>query len=296
MTLRPGLSSSLRVAPGLAGTVTLMALLGVPGPALGHGGHADRIAALDTQIETSPGDAILWVDRAAIHLDHADFEAALSDLDRAAELDAGLAEVEAFRGRVLLRLGRMSQADAALVRALALRPGDVPALLVRARVREALRQPIAAAADYSEVIALAPRPGPEPYLERARVLTAAGERHWAEALAGLEQGRERLGSLLALELAALELELRLERVDAALQRLERATAHFARQEHWLVRRAEILVRAGRSDEAYASYAKALQRIEDLPAHLRHSAAVESLYTQAQASMQQLRAASGEERG
>ena len=296
MALWPRFLSSLRVVPGLAGSVALMALLGVPGLARGHGGHADRVAALDVQIEAEPGNAMLWVDRAAIHLDHADFEAALTDLDRAAELDTSLAEIEAFRGRVLLQMGRTSQADAALGRALALRPGDVPVLLVRARVREALQQPIPAAADYSAVIALAARPGPEPYLERARVLTAAGEQHWEEALAGLEQGRERLGSLLALELAALELELRLERVDAALQRLERATAQFARQEHWLVRRAEILLSAGRSDEAYTAYAEALQRIEDLPGHLRHTAAVESLYTQAQAAMQKLRPEAGEERG
>jgi tetratricopeptide (TPR) repeat protein len=296
MALWPRFFSSQCIVPGLAGSVALITLLGVPGLTRGHGGHADRVAALDAQIEAAPGNAMLWVDRAAIHLDHTDFEAALADLDRAAELDTGLAEIEAFRGRVLLQMGRVSQADAALVRALALRPGDVPVLLVRARVREALQQPIAAAADYSAVIALAARPGPEPYLERARVLIVAGERHWEEALAGLEQGRERLGSLLALELAALELELRLERVDAALQRLERATAHFARQEHWLVRRAEILLSAGRSDEAYTAYAEALERIQDLPGHLKHTAAVESLYTQAQAAMQKLRPEAGGERG
>ena len=296
MALSPRFYSSLRSVPGLAGSVALMALLGVPGLARGHGGHADRVAALDAQIEAAPGNAMLRVDRAAIHLDHADFEAALADLDRAAELDSGLAEIEAFRGRVLLQMGSMSLADAALVRALALRPGDVPVLLVRARVREALQRPSAAAADYTAVIALAARPGPEPYLERARVLTVAGVRHWEEALAGLEQGRERLGSLLALELAALELELRLERVDAALQRLERATSQFARQEHWLVRRADILLNAGRSDEAYVAYAEALQRIEALPGHLRHTVAVESLYTQAQAAMQKLRPEAGEERG
>ncbi len=296
MAHSPRLLPSLRFLPGLAVTVALTAWLGVPGLARGHGGHADRVAALDAQIEAAPGDAMLWVDRAATHLDHADFEAALTDLNRAAELDSGLAEIKAFRGRVLLQMGRTSQADAALGRALALRPGDVSVLLVRARVREALLQPIAAAADYTAVIALAARPGPEPYLERARVLTAAGVQHWEEALAGLEQGRKRLGSLLALELAALELELRLERVDAALRRLERATAHFVRQEHWLVRRAEILLSAGRSDEAYGSYAEALQRIEDLPGHLKHTGAVESLYTQTQAAMRRLRQATGEERG
>ena len=53
-------------------------------------------------------------------------------------------------------------------------------------------------------------------------------------------------------------------------------AQSARKETWLARRADILARAGRTDQARSAYAAALTAIEALPAATRRTKAVAEL--------------------
>ena len=122
----------------------------------------------------------------------------------------------------------------------------------------------AAADAYARVIELAPRAGPEIFLARVRALAAGGDASLAEALRALDEAEARLGPVPALAQEGVALELRAGRTDAALARLERASAPARRGESWLVQRAEILERAGRSQEAASEYAAALASLDRLP--------------------------------
>jgi predicted Zn-dependent protease len=65
-------------------------------------------------------------------------------------------------------------------------------------------------------------------------------------------------------LPALEIELKQNRVDAALARLDKVMAQSPRKETWLVRRGEILQQAGRTKEAVAAFQAAQKALDTLP--------------------------------
>ena len=161
--------------------------------------------------------------------------------------------------------------------------------VLRGRVLVELGRPLAASADYDRALELFDsenvRPDPAYYLERARALTAAGNRE--EALRGLVEGLERWGAPITMQLLAIELELGLGRHDAALERVERIAAAANRQETWLVRRGEILENAGRTTEARAAYIAALRAIDALPVGRRGNQAMRRLEQQARTAIENL---------
>ena len=97
---------------------------------------------------------------------------------------------------------------------------------------------------------------------------------------GLDEGINKLGPLVTLELAAIDLELRRDNYDAALARLDVITAQSERKEMWLVRRGEILSAAGRSEEAREAFNAALTAIDSLPPARRQSKAITALQLRA----------------
>ena len=130
-------------------------------------------------------------------------------------------------------------------------------------------------------------PAPELFIARARALVAAGAKHHEEALRGLEEGLALLARPVTLELEALEIELTLKRFDDALARLDRLAAAAPRPEPWLVRRGEILERAGRLADSRRAYTAALDSISTLPQARRDSSFFAKLEQQAQAALERI---------
>ena len=84
------------------------------------------------------------------------------------------------------------------------------------------------------------------------------------------------GIYTTVPLAVNSSELSRGRYERALERLERIAAQSPRKEPWLIRRGEILEQAGRTDEARAAYAGALEAIESLPSTRRWNRAAQRL--------------------
>jgi tetratricopeptide (TPR) repeat protein len=184
----------------------------------------------------------------------------------------------------------VAEAKATLDRFLAREPAHVEALATRAQALDALGRHREAAEDLTRAIAAVPasaRPKPSSYLDRARALERTGRLD--EAVRGLDEGLVRLGQPVTLELYAIELELARDRFDAALTRLDRIAAASDRKESWLVRRAEILERAGRGEAARQAYSDALAAIHALPAGRRSNRAVRRLEESATAALARLAA-------
>jgi tetratricopeptide (TPR) repeat protein len=250
-----------------------------------HDSLPARIAQITRQIAADSGNAALYLERGALYRVARRWDAALGDLDRAAELDSGLIEVERVRAVVLLALARHRDAEAASTRYLAHTPHDHETLTVRARARVALAQYREAAADFT--VALATRPLPDLYIERARAERARGVAGRAAARRGLEEGLARLGSVVTLELEALELELASRAYDEALVRVDRLAAGAPRKESWLRRRGDILQRAGRRAEAANSYRAALAAAASLPAWTQQAPATRALIADLQRRLARL---------
>jgi predicted RNA polymerase sigma factor len=85
-----------------------------------------------------------------------------------------------------------------------------------------------------------------------------------------------MGPLVTLQLTAIDLELRRKNHDAALARIDVVMQRSPRKESWLARKGEILLQAGRTEEAKKSYEAALAALNTLPPGRRNVPAVKDL--------------------
>ncbi|HEX7897824.1 MAG TPA: tetratricopeptide repeat protein [Planctomycetota bacterium] len=250
---------------------------------LAHGSLDEQLAMMDRLVEASPDHPRHRLRRGELRRAHAeehrgdpaafrkDVEAAELDFARALELAPGFHDVLLARGRLRLEAGRAADARADLdvfCREVPEHPGGH---LFRGRALARLARRAEAAEAFTRAIALSPSPGPEIFLERATV--AANPE---EALAGLEEGRRRLGDLVTLDLAALDVEVELGRLDDALARCARWVERPGRCEEWQWRRAQLLRKSGCPAEARAACEAGLASLETLPPSRRGTPAVRDL--------------------
>jgi len=255
----------------------------IPSFAHAHEGLHEQIVAITAKIKRDPKNASLYLQRGELHRLHRDWSRAAADYDHASRLQPSLVIVDLARGKMLLESRRFKPAKFVLDRFLSKQSDHVEGLVTRARVLAKLGVRLEAARDFTHALAIAPTPEPELYLERAQVLAGSAE-HLQEALRGLDEGIKRLGPLVTLELAAIDLELRRKNYDAALTRLDAITAQSERKEMWLVRRGEILKAAGREDEARQAFNAALVAIESLPPDRRQDRAIIALQQRARSAL------------
>ena len=276
----------LAMTPSRLGSVLAAAALILCGASLSaHDGLTEQIAAVTAQISRNPGSFDLVVRRAELYREDHQWKEALADLDRAERLDRTRPAPDLVRAHVYLDTHRWQASVEAATRFLARQTGHADALIVRGRARAKLGDRRAAAADFTR--ALETRPLPGVYLERAHNVESLGPRNVESALRGLDEGITRLGPIVTLELEAVELELRLKRYDAALARLDRVSAQSARKDTWLARRAAILERAGRLDEARVTYTAALDSANSQRERIRQTRASTALIRQLRADIARL---------
>jgi len=255
-----------------------------------------QIVELTQRIEADPDNPELYLKRGELHRFHQEWKAAEKDYRQARKLQPDLDVVDYFIGNLKLESGHPKAAKKLLDRFLEKHPDHAKARVSRARTMIELNQPLAAAEDYTRAIAAYDernRPDPSFYIERARALAGAGDEYVDAALRGLDEGLQRLGRPVTLQLYAIELEVERGTYDAALTRLEQIAAQADRQETWLVRRGAILERAGRPEEARQAYSSALTAIAGLPPSRRGNRAMQRLSTQAETALERLSVSDGD---
>ena len=248
-----------------------------------HEGLHEQIAAITEKIRRDPKNASLYLQRGELHRLHRDWARASADYDWAARLQPELKIVDLARGKMFFESGRLQRAKFTLDRFLHQQPGHFEGLITRARVLAKLGARSDAVKDFTRALAVSAAPEPELYLERAQVI-AGDETRVGEALSSLDEGIKRLGPLVTLQLAAIDLELRRHSYDGALTRLDLIAAQSERKETWLVRRGEILRLAGKEEEARAAFNAALVAIESLPPERRQTRTVTALQLRARSAL------------
>ena len=269
-----------------AAAVACQITLFLPVTVAAHPEIEAQVEIVNRQIEREPQNAALFIKRGQLHHTHRDWDAALRDFDRAAELDPNAYVVHRRRGETLLEKGRPGDAKQAFDEFLRYNGDHAEAMVQRAQALAQLGAVDEAIADLNRAIERSARPQPDWFLERAR-LSATQVDGIDEALRGLDEGLARLGQLVTLEILAIDLELRRERHDAAVARIDKLMSRMPRKEQWLVQRAEVLADAGRVSEARDSLNAALTAINTLPASRRRTKAVLDLEAQARASLAKL---------
>jgi predicted Zn-dependent protease len=279
--------------------VLLVASCCLLGPLHAHPGIDEQIADVEKLIAATPADATLYLRRGELLRIHRDWSGAEADYRHALKLDPELIIVQQCLGKLMLDSDRASDAIKPLETYLAKRSNDTRTLALLSRAYMKLGNYAKAAEGYTRTLASITdgKPRPEYFLERSRALIAAGPKNIDAALAGLDEGLRALDHPVTLQLYAIELEIDHLRYDAALARLDQIASRSARQETWLVRRGEILEKAGRYEEARQAYQKTLDAIASLPESRTKNRAVERLLAQATAGIERLDARlAGDEAG
>jgi tetratricopeptide repeat protein len=259
-------------------------VLTLPSVSAAHGPTNHAIEELSARIEAGSSSAEDFLMRGELHRIEHEWDAAERDYDRAARLAPRLPEISIARAALELDRGRPARAKNTIDRFLADHSDHPEALRIRAHASIALGRPLEAARDLDRRIASNPRPTPDDYIERARLLAGCGEPFLTRAVHGLDEGIARFGPIVTLELCAIELETRQGTFDAALMRLEAIAPQFDRKEIVLERRGEILAAAGRGAEARDAFEAALAEIESGPAERRGGRAVRELEARVRARL------------
>jgi tetratricopeptide (TPR) repeat protein len=259
--------------PHRVAVVALLALLVAlgAGSASAHGPVHEQIRELSAAIDRAPRDAELYLRRGRAYLAAAHPDEAAQDLQRALALAPQLRAAHYFLGQAELAAGRAAAARESAERFLAAlrderdpdeaRGGRFRGLVLLAQALSASEQHAAAADAYGRALSLGGA-RPDDYLAHAQELER--DRRPADALAALEAGLRRLGSVITLERRALALELGLGRKEAALSRLDRLIAASPQPAEWCYQRGELLESLGRKQAAEESYRAGLAALARLP--------------------------------
>jgi len=245
------------------------------GPASAHD-PSFHIAELTARLERQPERADLYWRRGEQYRALQRWDEAADDFHAAVRLDADFADAALALARTNLDRGRPDEAVLDVEAILARRPDAASVWLIYAQALEGADFSAQAASAYGDYLERAAAPGPEVYLQRARLLAEAGGDNPAEALRCLEDGIERLGGPVALTLEAIAIEDRMGRFDDAVRRIDGILVTANRKEPWLARKAALLAEAGRCTEAVATYRAALEQISALPQRLRRAASTDAL--------------------
>lgn len=284
--MRPKRLMSCRAVCGRVAVLALSTLLPVVSPA-----HEDlllRISLLTERLRTNGPSAEVIFQRAEIYRLHQDWELSLRDYDTAAPGLTNAAELDLGRAMALVGWGKLTEARSVFDRVLQFNPTNTLALIERARVLAQLNEPALAVTDYSHAIQNQPNPRAGDYLERAQLQAAVSGP--TVALKGLDEGLARLGWTLTLQLLAVDYEVACGNYNAALARLETIITRSARRENWLVRKGEILRKAGQLADARMAFDSALEGINSLPPRLAASEKMTALRGEIEAGLEALKPA------
>jgi tetratricopeptide (TPR) repeat protein len=250
-------------------------VIAAPQSVSAHGEVLIQIAAISKKIEAATNNAAqLYLDRAELHREHKDWDAAKLDYDRASKLDAKLDAVDFCRARMLDDSGQLEAARAMFNNVIRRSPKDGEAFIGRARVLVKLREMKPAVADFRQGLELLSHPKPEYFLELAQALAGEGNRD--DALRSLDEGIKKFGPIVLLQAYALEVELERKNHEAALTRIDSIIKDAPRKESWLAQRGDILLAAGRPAEAQNSFGSALSAIKLLPSVLQKASPMQNL--------------------
>jgi tetratricopeptide (TPR) repeat protein len=267
--------------------VLIAQILSHAGSTLADAAVAERIHTLSVQIEQSPANQGLRLQRSLAYLENNQRELALADI-RVAEAVGAPLEAAFTHGVVLYQTGDFAAARPYFDRYLHAYPLDRATLEYRARLLRDTGEDRLALADYETLISLSDSLDPGYYLATARLMAGLPERGVAAALALLDARLSQHGPVTPLQRYAIELEKKRGNFQGAIERLAGLDQRLRATPQWQVEIAELLLLAGRPAEALPYLMLAQEQLQSrrLPADRELTATAHRLQEQAQHAAQQ----------
>jgi tetratricopeptide (TPR) repeat protein len=244
--------------------VILIGIVFFPGvqETLAHPGVDEALGYFARQIEQSPRDQALYVQRGIVYSNDGQYEKAEADFSRATALgDPVLVSFDL--GVLHYRMGDFATArryfDAYLQRF----PDHAACLEYRARLSRDAGDHDGAIADFRRVLALEARPNPGNYISLAEMLDSRGDAGIAEALDVLDQANAKLGLTPQIQRKAVALELRRNQPERAIERMRALEPMLGASPDWKVEMGELLLITGRREEAMHYFRLAVDQLDGL---------------------------------
>ncbi len=209
---------------------------------------SQRIQSLSLRLEQSPDIQALHMQRALAYMEDNQPELALSDIRKAESLGEAVAAAYAH-GVLLYREQEYVDARLYFDRYLKAYPEHWGARNYRARLLRNIGQNPQALADYEVLMGLNDNLDPGYYIAIARLLAGQPERGVDEALTLLDNRMAQIGTISTLQRYAIELERQRGNYDSAIARLANLDAKLRATPQWQLEVAELLLEAGRTQEA-----------------------------------------------
>jgi tetratricopeptide (TPR) repeat protein len=228
-----------------------------------HPGVEEALGYFDRQIEQSPRDQALYVQRGMVYSNDGQYQKAEADFTRAAALgDPVLVSFEL--GVLHYRMGDVATSrryfDAYLQRF----PDHAACLEYRARLLRDAGDHDGAIADFRRVLALEAHPNPGNYISLAEeMLESRGDEGIAGALNVLDQANAKLGLTPQIQHKAIELELRRKQPERAIERMRALEPMLGESPDWKVEMGELMLAVGRREDAQAYFRKAVDQLGSL---------------------------------
>jgi predicted Zn-dependent protease len=251
-------------------------------PCLAHPDLLAQIDSVSAEIKKNGQSADLYLQRADLFRRHAQFGEALADIDSARHLDTNTLAVALPRAHILIDANRASEALEDIQVVLKNQPGNVEAILIRARCNASLGHAEAAVADYNEGIAHSFDPSIDLFLARAKQQAALGKLE--DAVHGLDDAITNSVGVSLLQLTAIEYDRRRRAFDSALARVDKILDAYPVKEPWLTLRAEVLEQAGRTQEAERSFQQVIEGLGQYSAVRRSLDLTKQLEARARAGL------------
>jgi tetratricopeptide (TPR) repeat protein len=267
--------------------VLLCFALLVPHGARPHGDLHERIAAITAMITADSLNGELYLKRGQLYEQHEEYPEAMADFTKALSLDPDLIACYLGMAHVYSERGAFDSGLSAANVFLANYPDHPEGLLRHAHLHQAKGKHFDAVSDLEHLVSAAADCRPEYYIELAHALELAYPDSFVAALDALDRGIGRLGFVISLYDEAIVVALRHNDLETALRYTDLIITQMPRKELWLVKKAELLTRSGRTQEALNTYTLALEHIQLLPESIRSTNAMVELLNDVELAVRQV---------
>lgn len=232
------------------------------GAVSGHGAYHDVVNSIETELRIQPNDAAIRFKLAKAHAGHEEWRACLEEIALVERLAPGVHPTGYLRGLALHIGGKDQEAKAVLDLFLSSNTEHAEALATRGRVLVKLGSFLVAVDDFQKAMRLTASPDTALVTGLAFALRDSGKP--VEASRVIDEGLKTAGDVPSLLECALEIETAAGLWDSALGRLGGLQKAAPLPEPWMAKRAELMIKAGRTDDARAAWEALRNHIISLP--------------------------------
>lgn len=249
--------------------------------AFGHAQLDEMLVLVNEELAESPESAPLYVKRGELYRDHEEFDKALADFDRAEKLDSTYQNYELHRGLVYLGMGKAELSVDYFTRAHQADPDNFTPIYYRARAYFRLERFAEACTDFDKAFPSMKRVTPGNILEHAQAHQNNPQTGIGVAIDRLESGLKRLGNVISLEMALVDLYAQAGDYKGGVELLSRIIGRGGRVDLWRMMRGDLYEKMGEAEKARVEFVAVSRSIRRLSHNVRNRKVNRDLLEQAE---------------